>query len=223
MRSIQTCLLAVIFLQPLAAKAVSTMEERIDRTVEILEQYGKAQGDSIPREVFHQAKGLVVMREGKKLTYPSAISAAGAGVGFQAGGSSQDYVLLLNTEEAVKQFTQKGNYTSSAEVEGTAGPTGRELSAGVATVNAPVYTYCFTKGLFGGVSLSGLGYGSADDTNENFYGQKLDPKDILSGKVKKAPEAVKRLWKALEELDKKPRITGKTPSQDAKGSKKTAN
>ena len=61
MRSIQTCLLAVIFLQPLAAKAVSTMEERIDRTVEILEQYGKAQGDSIPREVFHQAKGLVVM------------------------------------------------------------------------------------------------------------------------------------------------------------------
>ena len=99
----------------------------------------------------------------------------------------------------------------------------RELSAGVATVNAPVYTYCFTKGLFGGVSLSGLGYGSADDTNENFYGQKLDPKEILSGKVKKAPEAVKRLWKALEELDKKPRITGKTPSQDAKGSKKTTN
>jgi hypothetical protein len=68
-----------------------------------------------------------------------------------------------------------------------------------------------------------LGYGSAGDTNANFYGQRLDPKDILSGKVKKAPEAVKRLWKVLEELDKKPRITGKTPSQDVKGSKKTTN
>ena len=97
MKFVQTCLLAVVFFQPLAAKAVSTMEERIDRTVSILEQYGKAQGDSIPREVFQQAKGLVVMwiikagfivageggdglvvmREGKKWTYPSAISAAG--------------------------------------------------------------------------------------------------------------------------------------------------
>ena len=223
----------------LSVKAVSSMEERIDKTVDILEQYGKAQGDSIPREVFQEAKGLVVMwiikagfivageggdglvvmREGKKWSHPSAISAAGAGVGFQAGGSSQNFVLLLNTEEAVKQFSQKGNYTSSAEVEGTAGPTGRELSAGVATVNAPVYTYSFTKGLFGGVSLSGMGYGSADDTNENFYGQKLDPKDIFSGKAKKTPEAVKRLWKVLEELDKKPKITGKTPSQNPKGSK----
>ena len=219
-----------------AARAVSTMEERIDKTVDILEQYGKAQGDSIPREVFQQAKGLVVMwiikagfivageggdglvvmREGKKWSHPSAISAAGAGVGFQAGGSSQDYVLLLNTEEAVKQFTQKGNYTSSAEVEGTAGPTGRELSAGVATVNAPVYTYSFTKGLFGGVSLSGLGYGSADDTNENFYGERLTPKEILEDKVKKTPEAVKRLWKALEQLDKQPKIEGKTPTKDKK-------
>jgi lipid-binding SYLF domain-containing protein len=220
----------------LSALAVSSMEERIEKTIDVLEEYGKAQGDSIPREVFHEAKGLVVMwvikagfliageggdglvvtRKGNKWSYPTAISAAGAGVGFQAGGSSQDYVLLLNTEEAVEQFSKKGNYTSSAEVEGTAGPTGRELSAGVATVNAPVYTYSFTKGLFGGVSLSGLGYGSADDTNENFYGERLTPREILDGKVKKTPEAVKRLWKALEELDKKPKIEGKTPPKSKK-------
>ncbi|NBR46067.1 MAG: hypothetical protein EBT68_02980 [Verrucomicrobia bacterium] len=229
-------LAALILATPLPASAVSSMEERIDKTIDILEQYGKAQGDSIPREVFHEAKGLVVMwiikagfivageggdglvviRKGKKWSHPSAISAAGAGVGFQAGGSSQDYVLLLNTEGAVEQFSKKGNYTSSAEVEGTAGPTGRELSAGVATVNAPVYTYSFTKGLFGGVSLSGLGYGSADDTNENFYGEKLTPKEILEGKVKKTPSAVERLWKALEDLDKKPKIEGKTPTKDRK-------
>ena len=216
--------------------AGSTLGESIDKTIDILEEYGKAQGDSIPRNVFHECKGLVILsiykaafiigaqggeglvviRNGKKWSPPSGISAAGAGVGFQAGGSVQDYVLLLNTEEAVKQFMQKGNYTSSATVEGTAGPDGRELSAGVATVNAPVYTYSFSKGLFGGVSLSGLGFGSADDTNENFYGERLNPREILDGKVKKTPEAVKRLWKALEELDQKPAIKGKTPSQESK-------
>ena len=216
--------------------AGSTLGESIDKTIDILEEYGKAQGDSIPRNVFHECKGLVILsiykaafiigaqggeglvviRNGKKWSPPSGISAAGAGVGFQAGGSVQDFVLLLNTEEAVKQFMQKGNYTSSAAVEGTAGPVGRELSAGVATVNAPVYTYSFSKGLFGGVSLSGLGFGSADDTNENFYGERLNPREILDGKVKKTPEAVKRLWKALEELDQKPAIKGKTPSQESK-------
>jgi len=236
MKSTPLLAVALVCAAPLSALAVSSMEERIDKTIEILEQYGKAQGDSIPRQVFHDAKGLaalwvikagfivageggdglVVIRKGNKWSHPSAISAAGAGVGFQAGGSSQDYVLLLNTENAVEQFSQKGNYTSSAEVEGTAGPVGRELSAGVATVNAPVYTYSFTKGLFGGVSLSGLGYASADDTNENFYGERLDPKEILNDKVKKTPEAVKRLWKALEELDKKPKVEGKTPTKDKK-------
>jgi len=236
MKSTPLLAVALVCAAPLSALAVSSMEERIDKTIEILEQYGKAQGDSIPRQVFHDAKGLaalwvikagfivageggdglVVIRKGNKWSHPSAISAAGAGVGFQAGGSSQDYVLLLNTDNAVEQFSQKGNYTSSAEVEGTAGPVGRELSAGVATVNAPVYTYSFTKGLFGGVSLSGLGYASADDTNENFYGERLTPKEILGGKVKKTPEAVKRLWKALEELDKKPKIEGKTPTKENK-------
>ena len=46
---------------PFPAMAVSSMEERIDKTIEVLEQYGKAQGDSIPRQVFHDAKGLAVL------------------------------------------------------------------------------------------------------------------------------------------------------------------
>ncbi|MCX6935511.1 MAG: lipid-binding SYLF domain-containing protein [Verrucomicrobia bacterium] len=226
------------------APAASTLAESIDKTIEILHQYGESQGDSIPRNVFHECKGLVILSIYKaafiigasggeglvvmrtadgKWSPPSAISAAGAGVGFQAGVSNQDFVMLLNTEEAVRQFEQKGNYTSSAECEGTAGPVGRELSAGVATVNAPIYTYSFSKGLFGGVSLSGRGLASADDTNENFYGERLNPREILAGKIKKTPEAVKQLWKALEELDKKPKIEGKTPSKNAKGSTKTTN
>jgi hypothetical protein len=34
--------------------------------------------------------------------------------------------------------------------------------------------------------------------------------------VKKTPEAVQQLWKALEELDQKPEIKGKTPSPESK-------
>ena len=104
-----------------ASFAGSTLGESIDKTIDILEEYGKAQGDSIPRNVFHECKGLVILsiykaafiigaeggeglvviRKGNKWSPPSGISAAGAGVGFQAGGSVQNYVLLRNTEEAV--------------------------------------------------------------------------------------------------------------------------
>ena len=61
MKSILLSLLALVTLVPLPAMAVSSMEERIDKTIEVLEQYVKAQGDSIPRQVFHDAKGLAVL------------------------------------------------------------------------------------------------------------------------------------------------------------------
>ena len=61
MKFIHPILLALVIAAPLPALAVSSMEERIDKTIEVLEQYGKAQGDSIPRQVFHDAKGLAVL------------------------------------------------------------------------------------------------------------------------------------------------------------------
>ena len=91
----------MVCVAPFPALAVSSMEERIDKTIDVLEEYGKAQGDSIPREVFHDAKGLavlwvikagfivageggdglVVIRKGKKWSHPSAISEKGSRLG----------------------------------------------------------------------------------------------------------------------------------------------
>ena len=61
MKFIHPILLALVIAAPFPALAVSSMEERIDKTIDVLEEYGKAQGDSIPRKVFHDAKGLAVL------------------------------------------------------------------------------------------------------------------------------------------------------------------
>ena len=53
MKFILSLLVASVLAAPLPALAVSSMEERIDKTIDVLEEYGKAQGDSIPRQVFH--------------------------------------------------------------------------------------------------------------------------------------------------------------------------
>lgn len=150
---------------------------------------------------------MTVKMKNGKWSPPSAISAGGFGIGLQAGGSNIDYVILMNSDDAVEQFSKEGNYRGGVEAEGTAGTEGRNLSAGMAGMSAPVTSYSFSEGLFGGVSTSSLAFGVEDDTNESFYGEKMESKDILAGKIKKVPPSVQKLWKALDEADRKTKIT----------------
>lgn len=211
------------------------LDKAIDKSVEILDKYANEKNDTAPAEAFQKAKGLAILNVMKagfifsgsggtglvtvkmkngKWSPPSAISAGGFGVGLQAGGSNIDYVILMNSDEAVEEFSKEGNYRGGVEAEGTAGTEGRNLSAGMAGMSAPVTSYSFSEGLFGGVSTSSLAFGVEDDTNESFYGQKLESKDILAGKVKKVPTSVQKLWKALEEADRKTKVTYQNAQKD---------
>jgi len=211
------------------------LDKAIDKSVEILDKYANEKNDTAPAEAFQKAKGLAILNVMKagfifsgsggtglvtvkmkngKWSPPSAISAGGFGVGLQAGGSNIDYVILMNSEEAVEQFSKEGNYRGGVEAEGTAGTEGRNLSAGMAGMSAPVTSYSFSEGLFGGVSTSSLAFGVEDDTNESFYGQKMESKDILAGNVKKVPASVQKLWKALEEADRKTKVTYQNAQKD---------
>jgi len=216
------------------------LDKAIDKAVEILDKYANEKSDTAPAEAFQKAKGLAIinifkggfifsgsggtglvtvkMKNGK-WSPPSAISAGGFGVGLQAGGSNIDYVVLMNTDEAVEQFSKEGNFRGGVEAEGTAGSEGRNLSAGMAGMSAPVTSYSFSEGLFGGVSTSSLAFGVEDDTNEAFYGERLESQDILAGKLKKVPASVQKLWKALEETEKKTKVTAAGAEKKAKESK----
>jgi len=217
------------------------LDKAIDKAVEILDKYANEKSDTAPAQAFQKAKGLAILNIFKggfifsgtggsglvtvkmkngKWSPPSAISAGGFGVGLQAGGSNIDYVILMNTDEAVEQFSKEGNYRGGVEAEGTAGAEGRNLSAGMAGMSAPVTSYSFSEGLFGGVSTSSLAFGVEDDTNEAFYGERLESKDILEGKVKKVPSAVHKLWKALAETDQKTKvIAAQAEKEDSKKKK----
>jgi len=77
---------------------------------------------------------------------PSAIGTGGAGFGFQVGAQVTEYVMVLNTDEAVKAFSRGGNVTLGGEVSVAAGPVGRTASAAVTPV-AAVYSYSRSQGL----------------------------------------------------------------------------
>jgi lipid-binding SYLF domain-containing protein len=127
-------------------------------------------------------KGVVVARLDKGWTGPSAIGTGGLGVGFQAGVEVTEFVMVLNTPAAVEAFSKQANVTLGGNLSVAAGPVGRSAEAGVGLQSA-IYSYSISQGFFAGVSLEGTVISVRDDANEAYYGRKVTPQEILSGKV----------------------------------------
>lgn len=209
---------ALTFLMALSASTlcVAGMQGDVDQAIAILTRFQEIPEKSIPPAVLKGAKGLailtitkagfivsarggtgiVVSRLGKGWSGPSAIGTGGAGFGLQIGAQVSEFVIILNTPDAVKAFSRGGNVSLGVDVSVAAGPVGRDLAADVLPT-AAVYTYSRSQGLFAGVSLEGTVLVSRDDTNAQYYGRKaVTPAQILSGQVK-PPKGAEGLIKAL--------------------------
>ena len=191
------------------------MQDDVDQAVTIIQRFQDIPEKSIPREVLRDAKGLAVMtvikagfifsgrggtgvvvaRTRKGWSGPSAIGTGGAGFGLQIGAQVTEFVFVLNTNDAVKAFSQGGNVQLGADLSVAAGPVGRTVEAGVTPV-AAVYTYSRSQGLFGGISLEGTVVATRDEANAKYYGRSVTPSEILSGKVK-VPAGARRLQRVL--------------------------
>lgn len=198
----------------LPAARADGMQDDVDQAVSIIERFRSMPEKSIPREVLRDAKGLAIMtvikagfilsgrggtgvvvaRTGKGWSPPSAVGTGGAGFGLQIGAQVTEFVIVLNTHEAVKAFSRGGNVQLGGDLSVAAGPVGRNIAASVTPV-AAVYTYSRSQGLFAGVSLEGTVIGTRTDTNTKYYGKPVTPDAILSGKVKTPPGA-----KALQRI-----------------------
>lgn len=151
--------------------------------------------------------GLVVARlvEGG-WSAPSAIGTVGVSMGFQMGAQIADFLIVLNTDAAVKAFSGGGQVTVGGQVGAVAGPVGVGREASVAAqpkAAAPIFTYSISKGLFAGVSLEGSVINERNAVNERHYASpEIRAAQILKGDVKPMP-ACADLHAALTEMDAK--------------------
>ncbi|GAA6044321.1 hypothetical protein JCM8097_004474 [Rhodosporidiobolus ruineniae] len=175
--------------------------------------------NAIPKEVLARAKGLAiftVVRAGfgwsakggsgvviarlhdGTWSAPSCIATGGVGFGLQIGADLSEFVIVLNSDEALAAFAKGGNVTIGGQLSAAAGPIGVGGSVNTAILNpAPMFTYSKSKGLFAGVSLEGTVLIERKDANAAFYGQQLAATDLLSGKVP-PPEAASALYETIE-------------------------
>jgi SH3 domain-containing YSC84-like protein 1 len=191
------------------------MQADVDQGAAIIERFEAIPEKGIPPAVMRAARGVailtvtkgafigsarggtgvVVARTDKGWSGPSAIGTGGLGVGFQAGVEITEFVIVLNTPAAVEAFAKQGNVTLGGNLGAAAGPIGRTAEASVA-LQAAVYTYSRSQGLFAGVSLEGSGIGTRDDVNAAYYGKPVTAGEILSGKVQ-PPAGARNLLSVL--------------------------
>lgn len=99
--------------------------------------------------------GLVVARlPDGEWSAPSLIMTGGLGWGLQVGADITDFVVVLNSDEAVRAFSMGGNVTIGGNVSAAAGPVGTGASVQTALASpAACFSYSKSKGLFAGLSL----------------------------------------------------------------------
>ena len=209
-------LFAVLNSSPVFA---AEMQGDVDQAATILSRFESMEEQSIPPAVIRDAKGLAVLtvvkagfifsgrggkgvviaRVGNGWSGPSAIGTGGVGFGPQIGVESTEFVMVLNTDEAVRAFSRGGNLTLGAGVSVAAGPVGRTAEAGV-TPFAAVYTYSRSQGLFAVASLEGTVLGARDQANADYYRRPVTPQQILAGQVP-PPAGARSLEKVLAAAD----------------------
>jgi SH3 domain-containing YSC84-like protein 1 len=193
----------------------SGMQDDVDQAVSTIQRFEAIPEHSIPPAVLKDAKGLailtvfkagfmfsgrggtgvVVAKTAKGWSGPSAIGTGGVGFGLQIGGQVTEFIIVLNTYDAVKAFSREGNLVLGADLSVAAGPLGRSVEAGVAPM-AAIYTYSRSQGLFAGASLEGTVIMTRDDANAEYYGRSVTPQQILAGNVA-PPAGANRLQRVL--------------------------
>ena len=135
------------------------------------------------------------MRSGR-FSNPIFITLAGGSVGWQIGATSTDVVLVFVTPRSVENFA-RGKFTLGADASVAAGPVGRQGEA-AAGINAEIYSYSRSRGLFAGVALDGTVIAFDRSGNDNYYhSNEVTTTEITGNKVTTNAESARRFLAAV--------------------------
>jgi lipid-binding SYLF domain-containing protein len=147
----------------------------------------------------HGTGVLAVRRDSGKWSNPSFVSLTGGSIGWQAGASSTDIILVFKSRRSIDRIA-RGDVTLGGDASVAAGPVGRSVSAATnMRFDAEVYSYSRARGFFAGVSVEGAALAIEDDANAAFYGEPgISAYEILGRSSRDIPESGRHLMQMLE-------------------------
>ena len=147
-------------------------------------------------------RGAMTCRTGEDFTgpwsAPTLMALEGGSIGFQLGGQSTDFVLLVMTDRGATSVLGS-KVKLGADASAAAGPKGRTAGAATdAVMQAEMLTYSRSRGLFAGVSLEGSTLRPDNDANTLVYGSQLPARDIVKGSIA-VPSAARPMIELLNQ------------------------
>jgi lipid-binding SYLF domain-containing protein len=203
-----------------ATPDASKETERIHNAANVIKDFGKMK-ESIPHELIEEYSGIIIIphminaglgiggKRGKgvamvkldngKWSDPVFVTLTGGSFGFQIGVQSVDLVLVFR-HKGVLTKVKNGDFTIGGDISAAAGPVGRSGTASTDyKLQAEVYSYSRSRGLFAGITINGSNLAIDKDANANFYGNSMSSQDIfMTGKS--TTEGVRILKESLEAL-----------------------
>jgi len=219
--SILLACLTLMLAHAVPARAGEEESKRAENAVRVLREVMMAPDKRIPGDLMKNASAIAVIpdvikagfviggRHGSGLiavksrdgtwSNPSFVSLTGGSIGFQAGVSSTDVILVFRTQRGVDSIVH-GKFTLGADASAAAGPVGRSAQAATdAQLKAEIYSYSRARGLFAGAALDGSAITIDNDSNQAVYGDGVTPRRIFDGGVNNVPNAVVDFRDRLEE------------------------
>jgi len=185
--------------------AQSTRQEtKIDKSIAVLEEIasrkdqagafsqllGRAEGIVIYPRLLNMGFGFGVMfGEGLVLRKdrltgewygPAFIELKTASVGLQIGIQEVSLVLVVMNDKGMEAF-KSTDFEIGADFSIAPGPLGNSLQTDI-DFNDSIYTYSYSKGIYGGFTLKGSMIHADTTANRKFYGESITCKDILENK-----------------------------------------
>jgi lipid-binding SYLF domain-containing protein len=208
------------FLILVAAAPGSKETERIHSAANVLKEFSKMK-ETIPHDLISEYQGIVIVphllnagfviggKRGRgvamvklndgKWSDPVFVTLTGGSVGLQIGVQSVDLVLVFR-HKGVLSEVKKGDFTIGGDVSAAAGPIGRSTSANTDyKLQAEVYSYSRSRGLFAGISINGSNLGIDKEANARFYGSDISSQEIFDT-AKSNSDAVRVLKQALKAM-----------------------
>ena len=202
------------------SKSQQKESEKIDASTKVLNDF-VAMKEKIPQKLLNVTEGIIIIpklinagigiggKRGKGIAVvkrddgswsdPAFITLTGGSIGFQIGVQSIDLVLIFKNRETLEKIG-RGSFTLGGDASVTAGPVGRNSSASTDyKMEAEIYSYSKSKGLFAGISISGSSLAVDSKSNEAFYGSETDAETIFSGSSNSSP-SVRNLRSTLQSL-----------------------
>lgn len=216
-----TLLMAMFATVASPARAGEEEQQRAVNALRVLTEVMQAPDRAIPKDLLANAHAIAVIpdvikagfviggRHGEGLisvktrdgtwSNPSFIGLTGGSIGFQAGVSSTDVILVFRTQRGVESIVN-GKFTIGADASAAAGPVGRSAQASTdAQMHAEIYSYSRARGLFAGAALDGTALVIDNTANQAVYGNGVTARRIFDGGVSNVPNAVVDFRDRLEE------------------------